>query len=206
MLRITLKKSKSILFEGDNYSSNWQKEAKRRGLPNIKTTPEAVEAVTSAAAVKLYSDYKIFNERELEAVYHIDMENFIKQISIEAVITKDMATTMYLPGVVQYLTEITDAIAGVKSALGRTSPAVASLTGLAKKIAIKVAALQTETAKLDTLIAAAETKAAIKAKGKAFGDVKVQCEKVRAVVDELEEYTSDNHWPVPHYRDMLVGL
>ncbi len=206
VLRITLKKSKSILFEGDNYSSNWQKEAKRRGLPNIKTTPEAVEAVTSAAAVKLYSDYKIFNERELEAVYHIDMENFIKQISIEAVITKDMATTMYLPGVVQYLTEITDAIAGVKSALGRTSPAVASLTGLAKKIAIKVAALQTETAKLDTLIAAAETKAAIKAKGKAFGDVKVQCEKVRAVVDELEEYTSDNHWPVPHYRDMLVGL
>jgi glutamine synthetase len=206
VLRATFKKSKSILFEGDNYSDDWQKEAKRRGLPNIKTTPEAVEAITSAAAVKLYSEYKIFNERELDAIYHIDMENFIKQIDIEAGIAKEMALTLYLPGVLRYLTEVTDAIAGVKSAVGKTSPAVKTLTEMAKKISVSIAALQTETAKLDKLIAAAEAKPSIKAKGKAFGDVKVQCETVRGIVDALEEYVADDYWPVPHYRDMLVGL
>ncbi|HLP17544.1 MAG TPA: glutamine synthetase III [Bacteroidota bacterium] len=206
VLRNVLNTSKRILFEGDNYSNDWQKEAKRRGLPNIKTTPEAVEAVIAKDATKLYTDYKIFNERELEAVYHIDMENFIKQITIEAEVAIEMATTFYLPGVVRYLGELTQAVAGLKSVAGAKDSGVKSLTVLAKKISGAVTKLQGETAKLGKLLAAAEAKGDMKAKGKAFGEVKLQAEAIRDLVDELEEITAHNHWPVPHYRDMLVGL
>jgi glutamine synthetase len=206
VLRQMLSESKSILFEGDNYSADWQKEAKRRGLPNIKTTPEAVEAITSQAAVKLYTDYKIFNERELEAIYHIDMENFIKQITIEAEVAAEMASTFYLPGVVNYLGEITSAAVGLKAVVGSKDPGLKSLTVLAKKLSASAASMQAECAKLEKLLSAAEGKDAIRAKGKAYGDVKIQCEKIRAIIDDLEGSTANHHWPVPHYRDMLSGL
>jgi glutamine synthetase len=206
VIRKALSKSKSILFEGDNYSIEWQKEAKRRGLPNIKTTPEAVEAVTTAAAIKLYTDYKIFNERELEAIYHIDMENFIKQITIEAEVAIEMASTFFLPGVISYLGDISNTVVGLKAAVGSKDPGVKTLTALVKKISASVTAVQTESAKLGKLLSVAEAKDGIKAKGKAFGDVKIQAEKIRDIIDELETYTAHNHWPVPHYRDMLFGL
>ncbi|MGE5315254.1 MAG: glutamine synthetase III [Acidobacteriota bacterium] len=206
VLRATLNRAKAILFEGDNYSNEWQKEAKRRGLPNVKTTPDAVEAILGQAAETLYTEYKIFNARELEAIYHIDMENYIKQITIEAGVTADMARTFYLPGVVRYLGEVSATLASLKAAAGSKDPGVRSLIALVKKISAAAASLQHETDKLEKMTAAAEAKEAVKAKGKSFGDVKVQCEKIRDIVDELETLTAHDHWPVPHYRDMLVGL
>ncbi len=206
VLRKTISESKKVLFGGDGYSSSWEKEAKKRGLPNIKTTPEAIDSYNDKEAHLLFSKYKVLNDRELEAIYHIDMENYIKQVDIEGKVTKDMALTKYLPSAVSYLTELSAAVNGLKSSVGGGDKAVTSLKGLIKSISSLVAKVQSEVGTLDKALTTAQKQSDVTKKGFAYLAVKIQTEKVRDVVDGLEELVADDLWPVPKYSDMIVGL
>ena len=206
VVREMYKVSKKVLFEGDGYSAEWQKEAKRRGLPNIKSTPEALKAIHSKEAVQLFGAYKVLTERELDSRYHIDLENYIKQIDIEAKVTMDMAVTLFVPGTSKYITELSASIAGLKQTLGKGDKAAKSLTALVKLISADLAALQNAHTALEKSLAAAETKSDIAKKGEAFLVVKEHSEKVRALVDNLEKIVARKHWPVPQYKDMLASL
>jgi glutamine synthetase len=205
-LRAMVKTSVKILFEGDNYSKEWEREAHRRGLPNIKTTPEAVRALISKSAMKLYTTFKVYNERELESHFHIDMENYIKQVDIEAAITKDMAMTMYLPCAIRYLNDITESVSGLRETLGRNHKSIKHLAELAGRVSTLTSNLRKTIATLDKIFADAKSQQDLLKKGMRFLAVREQTQEVRVIIDELEGLVADSYWPVPKYKEMLLIL
>lgn len=206
VLRKSISESKKVIFEGDGYSDAWHKEAAKRGLPNIKTAPEAFEAYLDKNTKHIFETYKVYNEREIEAIYHIDMENYIKQVDIEAKIAKDMAVTKYLPTAAMYISEIAQTVEGLKSTLGKGDKGVKSLIELLKSISLLVVKLRTETTVLDKAIISAEKIEDVKKKGAAYLAIRKQTASLRAVVDALEENVADDLWPVPKYSDMFNSL
>ena len=94
--------SKSVLFEGDGYSEEWEKEAAKRGLPNIKTTPLALDAMVTDKAKNLFEHNNVYNHTELEARHEIELEKYIKKVQIEARIMGDLATNQILPSAIRY--------------------------------------------------------------------------------------------------------
>ncbi len=198
--------SKSVIFGGDGYSEKWHKEAARRGLPNIKTSPEAFEAFLSREAEHLFASHKVYSARELEAIYHIEMENYIKQVEIEARIAKDMALTMFFPASATYAKELATSAQGMKSTLGSGSASVKTVTSVLNQVGRGLTSLQTEVTKLEKLLTAANKQSDIVKKGTGFLSVRKQTEAVRSVVDGLEETVADRYWPIPKYNEMLIGL
>jgi glutamine synthetase len=206
VLRKTFSESKKVLFGGDGYSDAWQKEAAKRGLPNIKTTPDAIESYNTKEAKELFSKQKVLNERELEAIYHIDLENYVKQVDIEARVAKKMASTMYFPAVATYVTELCETASGLKSVIGAGDKSYKTVKDLVKQVAVLMTGIQTETANLEKILTNAHNQKDVKKKALAFVAVKSQCEKLRAPIDELEIMVAGDLWPVPKYADMIVGL
>jgi glutamine synthetase len=98
--------SKKILFEGNGYGDEWVKEAKKRGLSNIKTTPEALNAYIAPASKKLFADNNVFDVRELDARYDIMQESYVKKIDIEAKVMAQLATSHVIPAAVEYQTKL----------------------------------------------------------------------------------------------------
>jgi glutamine synthetase len=98
--------SKKILFEGDGYSEEWHKEAEKRGLPNLKTTPVALDAMVTDKAKKLFKDNGIYTHGELEARYEIELETYIKKVQIEARVMGDLATNHIIPAAIKYQNEL----------------------------------------------------------------------------------------------------
>ncbi len=206
VLRKVISESKKVIFSGDGYSDAWQKEAAKRGLPNIKTTPEAIESYNTKEAHTLFSKHKVLNDRELEAIYHIDLENYVKQVDIEARVAKKMALTMYFPSVVSYVNELCQTATGLKSVIGGGDKSVKTLKDLVKTISKLMTGIQTEVAVLEKLLASAHNQKDIKKKAFAFINVKSQTEKLRIGIDELEILVANDLWPVPKYADMIIGL
>jgi glutamine synthetase len=206
VLRKTISESKKVLFGGDGYSDAWQKEAAKRGLPNIKTAPEALETYLSKEARTLFTNYKVYNEREIEAIYHIDLENYIKQVDIEARVAKKMALTMYYPASVSYVNELCETSNGIKSVLGGADKSVKSLKTVIKTISTLMTNIQTEVAVLDNMLDTAHGQKDLAKKARAFTGVKNQVDVLRKSIDELEILVAADLWPVPKYADMIVGL
>ncbi len=206
ILREMVKSSKNILFEGDNYSVKWTKEAERRGLPNLRTTPEALNALLDKQAVTMFTRFGIYSDREVESRHHIDMEHYIKHADIEAEVTRDMAVTMYLPAAAKYARDLATSLTGVRELLGDSGPGTKALPVMFRKVASDIDRLHAAVAKLDGLVSAANETGDLRKKAAAFVVVRAACEKVRAVVDDLEGIVADEHWPVPKYRSILLSL
>ena len=206
VLREMVKSSKNILFEGDNYSEKWAKEAERRGLPNLKTTPEALNALLDRQAVAMFTRFGIYSDREVESRHHIDMEHYIKHADIEAEVTKDMAMTLFLPAAAKYARDLTSCLSGTRELLGDSGPGTKTLSGILRRITTDIDRLHAATTKLDATLAAANDTGDLRKKAAAFTGVRAQCEKVRGVVDDLEGVVADEYWPVPKYRSMLLSL
>jgi glutamine synthetase len=206
VLRRMINDSKKVLFEGDNYSKGWEREAAQRGLPNVETTPEALDALFDKDALQLFTKHAVHTEREIHAQYHIEMENYIKQVDIEARITRDMALTMILPAGVKYMNNLTSCADGLRQSLGGKHRTVKSILALLGNVAALVDELRKELRGLEVLLTTARSKKDLRARALAFVDAKTQCENVRKVVDSLEEIVPDEHWPVPKYRDILLTL
>lgn len=172
-----------VLFDGNGYSEDWVKEAERRGLPNIKTTPEAVKAYEDPAVIALFEKYKVLSAEELKSRQVIFEETYETVIKLEAECAATIAKTQILPVGISYATELADSA----DALG--SKAV-------KALSEKVAGLA------DSLIAAIEgLDAAIEC-----GCTKKENEamlEVRKYVDELETLVPSDQWPLPTYADMF---
>lgn len=188
ILSSIIKKHKRILFNGDNYTEAWAQEAAKRGLPNVKNTPEALKAFTTPKAEKLFEKYGVLSKRELHSRYEIYSEGYDKAIAIEARAALYIARTMIVPVVLTTQNEIADTIEKVSNAGG-------SVTGA--RGALK--AMCAETEKLFK---------AIKALEKADTSVKqlMAMEKLRDVVDTLEEIVPDDIWPMPSYVEMLFMI
>ena len=108
--------SEKVLFEGDDYSEEWQQEAERRGLPNVKTTPLALDAMVTDKAKKLFENNNVYTHAELEARHEIELEKYIKKVQIEGRIMGELATNHILPAAIRYQNLLANNIRGLKEA------------------------------------------------------------------------------------------
>ena len=108
--------SEKVLFEGDGYSEEWEKEAEKRGLPNVKTTPLALDAMVTDKAKYLFENNDIYTHAELEARHEIELEKYIKKVQIESRIMGELATSHILPAAIRYQNLLAKNIRGLKEA------------------------------------------------------------------------------------------
>jgi glutamine synthetase len=194
-----VKEHKAVLFNGDNYSEEWHKEAEKRGLPNIKNTVDCLPVVIRKDTVALLTKYKVYTEVELKSRYNILCEAYAKAISIEGRTALLMARTMILPAALRAQKDVAESVAAAKSA-GIKSPAGAELLD---DLVSTIDELTAGIKKLDTALSH-------HADGDVFDHAKYMRDKVipgmlavRAAADKLETIVPDEYWPIPTYREML---
>lgn len=196
--------SEKVLFEGDGYSEAWEKEAEKRGLPNVKTTPLALDAMITEKAKNLFKDNNIYTHSELEARHEIELEKYIKKVQIESRIMGELATSHILPAAIRYQTLLANNIRGLKE-IGLSEPDYANQKQILAKIsehinkASDLVEKMIEARKICNNMDDTRTKAiAYQSQVKdAFFD------QVRYHVDKLELLVDDKEWYLPKYREML---
>ncbi|MBN1824493.1 MAG: glutamine synthetase III, partial [Endomicrobiales bacterium] len=191
VLQDIVKKHKRIIFNGDNYTAEWHREAEKRGLPNLKTTPEALEELEKESTVKLFERHKVLSKTELKSRYDIYVEQYEKNVVIEAGVALRMVKTLIIPAAVKYQNEIAGALNGLKG-LGVAS-------GNVKELLDKVSSLAEEA--LDKVKKLEGALAAHSATGMLDGML-----ELRSAVDSLEEIVPREYWPLPSYAEMLFVM
>jgi glutamine synthetase len=189
ILQDIIKKHKRVIFNGDNYTEGWLKEAKKRGLPNLKTTPEALAAMRDPKAAKLFEKYKVLSKKELASRNEVYTETYETIIQYEANLMVDMARTMIIPVGLEYADGLAAMIKSVEG-INKTK-----VTGTRKLLA-QVTAL-TETAISEATILEAAAKASSTTKTRA------SMAKLRKAVVTLEGLVPAETWPLPSYAEML---
>lgn len=172
-----------IIFDGNGYSEEWVKEAKRRGLPNIQTTPEALKAYLDENVVALFEKYNVLSREELKSRYVIGNQHYETIITLEAECSLRIAKTMILPAAISYATELADSADAVESD---------ALSEYAKEV----------TDLVDALLAGIQLLEKSLRKNIAKENVKAM-EKVREAADALELIVPENQWPLPGYGEMF---
>ena len=196
--------SEKILFEGDGYSEAWAKQAEKRGLPNVKTTPLALDAMVTDKAKQLFENNDIYTHSELEARHEIELEKYIKKVQIESRIMGELATSHILPPAIRYQNLLANNIRGLKEA-GLAESAYSNQKQILDKIsehinkASDMVEKMIEARKLCNNMENTRTKAiAYQSQVKdAFFD------QIRYHADKLELLVDDKEWYLPKYREML---
>ncbi|MCW2604396.1 MAG: glnA, partial [Pseudonocardiales bacterium] len=189
----------SSVFNGDGYSQDWQLEAASRGLPNLRTTLDALPELISEPSMALFSKYGVFSHREMHSRYEIGLEQYALSIHVEASLALEIGSTVVLPAAVRYQTEIALNIgslkaAGVEADLGPLEDITTPLTELRTALGVLRLALQHDG---DTPLAEAEH---------AMTDLLPAMNAVRVAADLLERVVADDLWPLPTYQEMLFIL
>jgi len=205
VLREYIVSSEKILFEGDGYSEEWEKEAERRGLPNVKTTPLALDAMVTEKAKKLFEHNNVYNHAELEARHEIELEKYIKKVQIESRLMVELASNYVLPSAIRYQNTLIENIRGLKETGLADGGACTQRTQMLTKISehinnvSELVVEMTESRKVCNNISDTREKAIAycnKVKEAYF-------DKVRYHVDKLEQLVEDREWPLPKYRELV---
>ena len=187
------RKHKQVLFEGNGYSPEWHAEAEQRGLPNNKTTVDALPALATDKAKRIFSSFGVLSERELAARVDIGWERYVKVGNIEANTAIDIARTMIMPAAVRYLNQLLPA--------GAASRAAADL---ATRLGEKIDALGSAITKLEHAQHAAHETRSVQDEARAFVQEVIPAQNaLREIADELEALVADDLWPLPKYRELL---
>ena len=202
----TFKKHDRIIFNGDNYSQDWVREAERRGLYNLKSVPEAVKHYLDEKNVKLFESNSVFSKEELYARYEVDLENYAKIINIEALTMLDMAKKDIIPSVTAYVRELTDT-ALAKQALSEAIPTSLE-TKLVTDLSQKLVCFSDKATELENdLIKAGELQDDMQAYAEFYNNVVfADMQALRAIGDDMETQTASEYWPYPSYGEMLFGV
>ena len=195
--------SKKILFEGDGYSEAWEKEAEKKGLPNIKTTPLALDAFVTNKAKKVFERHNVYSKIELEARHEILLENYTKKIQIEARIMGDLASTYVLPAAIKYQNVLIKNIIGLKE-LDFEEGNYAAQKLIATKISEHINVISTRVKDMIEARKVANEITDSREKAIAYCDeVKKYFDEIRYHVDKLELLVDDEYWELPKYRELL---
>ena len=205
MIKETLTAHKRIIFNGNGYAKEWVEEAERRGLPNIRTMVDAIPALTTEKAVKLFEDFDVFTRAELESRAEVEYDNYSKAINIESRTMIDMASKQIVPAVIKYTTQLAASIAAVKGACPEAD--VSAQT----QLLMEASTLLGDTKKaLTTLIHATDTAAATnggKEQAEAYQSLVVPVmTELRTPVDKLEMMVDKELWPMPSYGDLIFEV
>jgi glutamine synthetase len=198
-----IKESKSIRFEGNGYSEEWEKEAASRGLSNIKTTPKALDAYVSEKTLNLFEKLHVFNHRESEARHEILLESFYKKLQIEARVIGELVNSVIIPSAVEYQSKLVQNVQGLQ-AIGLDKDTYNAQLELINKIATHVNFIKSN---VDSMVAARKKANAIddiRDRSIAYDEtVKTFFEPIRYHVDKLEQVVDDGQWPLPKFRELL---
>src|SRR6186713_97367 len=204
VLRQYIVASDKVLFEGDGYSEAWQKEAEKRGLPNVKTTPLALDAMVTDKAKKLFESNDVYTHGELEARHEIELEKYIKKVQIEARMMGELATSNILPGAIKYQNTLIENIKGLKES-GLKESAFANQKQILEKISEHISKTgelvekMIEARKICNNMNGTRTKAIAyqsQVKDAFFDDIRYHVDKIELLVDDRE-------WYLPKYREIL---
>ena len=182
--------NKVVIFNGDGYSDKWPKEAAKRGLKNLRSTPDALPELVTPEAIELFSKYGVLNEREAEARYEVYLEQYVTKLNIESESTATIARTMLLPAAVRWLNELS----------------AAEMGELASELRAKIdefyyAITKLEEANLEESGPHGDGELTL---AKYFHDTVIPAmNDVRGIGDELEKLTADDLWPLPKYEEIL---
>jgi glutamine synthetase len=191
-----IKEHDAVVFNGDGYSEEWHVEAAKRGLPNLKTTPDALPVLTSPEVVKLFTTYGVFSEAELKSREEIYLEQYIKTLQTEANLVVRMAKTIIFPAAMRYQSELAAACANLK-AIGHDYK-----MDTLECVTAKLRDLQTKTAELEKIMEHSAEGSLAEAKHMCC-TVLPAMNEVRAVADALEAVVADDLWSLPSYQEML---
>jgi glutamine synthetase len=198
LLPKVIKENKQIIFNGNGYSKEWEKEAGKRGLLNLKNTVDALPQLVTKDAIKLFETYKILNGRELHARYEIMVETYNKTVNVEGQLMVLMANRYILPAAFDYQRQVAQSVAAVKSAGGKSDAGKKGLDWLTKKIDL----FKERTDKLEKTLA--QEGPSSEKHAKHFRDVVVPAmAALRETGDELELEIPHESWPLATYREML---
>lgn len=203
VLRDYITKSKKIRFEGDNYSDEWAEEAKRRGLNNYKTTPEALDAYVTEASKNLFFNNGIYSKRELEARHEIMLEDYVKKVQIEARILGYLATNHILPAAVNYQNTLLQNVRGLKE-IGLGEGTYKAQLNMLKVISGHIQEINDNVEAMIEARKKANNEADMHKRAHMYcHEVKTFFDNIRYHSDKLELLVEDKHWPLPKYRELL---
>ena len=205
LIRNTIQAHKRIIFNGNGYDASWLEEAEKRGLLNLKTTPDCVPYLLKEKNVRLFTTHKIYSETELHARYEIMLENYSKVLRIEALTMLEMVNTDILPAVSDYTAKLVRTAEDKKALLGsaaggyeqKTAARLSSLTEIASEDAAKLD---------DALLQAGDLPTVQEAASFYQAEVFKDMTELRLAVDEMETLTSRACWPYPSYGDLLFSV
>jgi glutamine synthetase len=185
-----IKKHKRVIFNGDNYTDAWLKEATKRGLYNFRKTPEALSRLVVKENVALFEKYKVLSAAEVHSRYEVFKEEYHKKLKIEGELALNMVSTIYLPVATVQMNRLADTVSklsavGIKAGVKELKALLENIGGLVGKIDASAAELKKE------VVAGNPAKIAEK-----LGPL-------RKAVDELELVVDDSLWPLPKYSEML---
>ena len=206
LIQKTIKKHKRIIFNGNNYSDEWVCEAKRRGLSNYCSTPEAIPHMLDKKNIDVFTAHGVYSEAELRSRYEIYLENYAKTINIEARTMSDIIKKDILPAVSKYVNSLSEAALAKKSLISTVDTTVEE--ALVSKLSSLNAQLYAEVGKLDIALSeAGEHKADFEEFAMYYRkEVLSLMEKAREIIDELELNTARDFWPYPTYGELLFSM
>ncbi|MBS1631729.1 MAG: glutamine synthetase III, partial [Bacteroidetes bacterium] len=204
ILRESIVASEKILFEGDGYSEAWEKEAEKRGLSNVKTTPLALDAMITQKAKDLFDNNDVYTHAELEARHEIELEKFIKKVQIESRIIGELATSHILPASIRYQNMLANNIKGLKEA-GLEESAFANQKQILEKISEHINILSDQVEKMIEARKVCNKMENTRTKAIAYcSQVKEAFfDSIRYRADKLELLVDDREWYLPKYRELL---
>lgn len=196
--------SEKVLFEGDGYSDDWHKEADKRGLPNVRTTPYALDAMVTDKAKNLFESHGVYTHAELEARHEIELEKYIKKVQIEARIMGELATSHILPGAIRYQNVLIENIRGLKD-IGLDESAYSNQRQILVKISEHISKISDLVEKMIDARKKANALTDTRDKAIAYSENIKEAffDHIRYSVDKLELLVADQYWQMPKYREML---
>ena len=205
LIKKVLTEHKRIIFNGDNYSDEWVKEAERRGLCNYKSLPEAMEHYIDKKNVDLFALNGIVTEAEMKARYEIELEQYSKLLNIEALTMLDMAKKDIAPAVMAFVKELAESVA-VKKSVSQSISTYAE-ESLLESLSSKLEAFVKKTSQLEAAVkGACEVNGNLELAKYYRNSVFTQMNELRELGDSMEKETSAQYWPYPSYGEILFGV
>ncbi len=203
ILKRYIKESRSIRFEGNGYSDEWEKEAYLRGLSNIKTTPKALDADVSEKSMELFTKTKVFSPREAHARHEIRLESFYKKLQIEARVMGELVNNVIIPAAITYQSKLVENVKGLKD-IGMDKSSYKAQLDIITKLSEHINFIKSNVEDMIEERKKANHIEDVREKSIAYDEkVKTFFEPIRYHVDKLEQLVDDVQWPLPKFRELL---
>ncbi|MFV0482671.1 MAG: glutamine synthetase III [Bacteroidales bacterium] len=206
VLKRLIIESKQVRFSGNGYSQEWVEEAERRGLTNVKSVPEAMDAYTTDHSRELFTSLGIFNQKELEGRTEVEHEKYMKKIQIEARVLGDLAINHIIPTAIKYQTSMVENVKGLKEIFGEDEyeKLATNRKDLIKKMSEHIEAVKAEVTEMVNARKKANVIESVREMSYAYSnEVAPFLDKIRYHIDKLELIVDNEIWPLPKYRELL---